>query len=279
MDEDKKRDYNAAFDDPDATPGVFIKAASVQPLSVTDEDMAKINKYTLSELTPEDVFVYRVMMADNEPDDRNYEPFDLAALNDLKELYVGRTMIKDHKRSADSQIGRIYATEVITDESRKTWLDEPHAELVGKVYVPATNDNAGLIAEIKAGIKREVSTSVAPKKVVCSICGKDNMTEWCEHWPGKEYDTVRDGKAVKERCKMILSGAQAAYELSFVAVPAQPRAGTTKGACRGFKKPVPAPTGQKPDKGINSLKTASRILKARIASADSFLNINSCNEK
>lgn len=39
-------------------------------------------------------------------------------------------------------------------------------------------------------------------------------------------------------CKLLLSGAKEAYELSFVPVPAQPRAGAHK--CVGFAKPVKA---------------------------------------
>lgn len=41
---------------------------------------------------------------------------------------------------------------------------------------------------------------------------------------GQEYDT-KDGKKI---CYFTLDGAKEAYEVSFVAVPAQPRAGTTK---------------------------------------------------
>ena len=41
---------------------------------------------------------------------------------------------------------------------------------------------------------------------------------------GREYDTA----AGKKICYFTLDGAKEAYELSFVAVPAQPRAGTTK---------------------------------------------------
>ena len=63
------------------------------------------------------------------------------------------------------------------------------------------------------------------------------MKDYCKHWPGMEYEvTDAEGKSVKRRCKMLLHGAKEAYELSFVAVPAQPRAGTHKSI--GFTKPV-----------------------------------------
>ena len=171
-------------------------------------------------------------MGDNEIDDRNYEPFNLNALKDLAKLYVGKTVIKDHFRRADNQVARIYATEVVP-EAKTTGAGEAFAKLVAKSYMVKTASNADLIAEIRGGIKREVSTGFLPKRALCSICGADNMKTYCPHYPGREYDTA-GGKKV---CMMTLDGAKEAYELSLVAVPAQPRAGTTK--AYGGQKPAP----------------------------------------
>ena len=99
-----RTDYN----DPEAIPGVISKVASVSPLEVTDADLKKINKYTLSPVSAEDVFIFKATIADNEQDDRNSMPFNLKALQDLKKLYPGKTMLKDHARRADNQIARIY---------------------------------------------------------------------------------------------------------------------------------------------------------------------------
>lgn len=225
------------FNDPEATPGVIAKVANVSPLEVTDADLKKINKYTLSPVTADDVFIFKATMADNEQDDRNYMPFNLKALQDLKRLYVGKTMLKDHDRKADNQIARIYDTELIQDANKTTELGELHTELIAKIYMIKTDANKDLIAEIKGGIKKEVSTGTVPEKMICSICGVDNMKDYCRHWPGREYEvTDATGKSSKKRCKMLLHGAKEAYELSFVAVPAQPRAGTHKSI--GFTKPV-----------------------------------------
>ena len=242
MNEEMYKDRN----DPEAIPGVVSKTASVQPLTATDEDLKKINKYTLSPVTAEDVFIFKVTMADNEQDDRNYMPFDLKALQALKKLYPGKTMLKDHSRRADNQIARVYDTELVQDANTQTELGELHTELSGKVYMIKTESNKDLIAEILGGIKKEVSTSCRPEKMVCNICGVDNMKEYCRHWPGVEY-ALEDGtgKTTKKRCKMLLSGAKEAYELSFVAVPAQPRAGTHKSV--GFTKPVAETAGQDPE--------------------------------
>lgn len=203
--------------------GMLLKSASVEVQDVTSEDLKKINKFTLSPLKAEDVFTFKVKMGDNETDDRNFEPFNLQALKDLKDLYIGKTVIKDHWRKADNQVARIYDTELVT-EAKLTKAGEPFTTLIAKIYMVKTDSNKDLITEIKAGIKKEVSTGCRPKKLICNICGTDNTKTYCPHWPGKEYDKA-DGKTT---CMMTIDGAKEAYELSLVAVPAQPRAGTMK---------------------------------------------------
>lgn len=261
------------YNDPDATPGVICKVASVSPLEVTDADLKKINKYTLSPVTAEDVFIFKATIADNEQDDRNHMPFNLKALQDLKKLYPGKTMLKDHMRSADNQIARIFDTELVQDANKQTELGELHTELVAKIYMIKTDSNKDLIAEIIGGIKKEVSTSTVPEKMICNICGVDNMKDYCRHWPGREYDVAdATGKSSKRRCKMLLHGAKEAYELSFVAVPAQPRASTHKSV--GFTKPIAETPEEIPEnKEIhNTEKTDDRIFAQRVKSAESFFN-------
>ena len=268
-----RTDYN----DPEAIPGVISKVASVSPLEVTDVDLKKINKYTLNPVSAEDVFIFKATIADNEQDDRNSMPFNLKALQDLKKLYPGKTMLKDHARVADNQIARIYDTELVQDASKQTELGELHTELIAKIYMIKTDSNKDLIAEIMGGIKKEVSTSTIPEKMICNICGVDNMKDYCRHWPGREYDVAdTTGKSAKRRCKMLLHGAKEAYELSFVAVPAQPRAGTHKSI--GFTKPVaetPEITPETETKNTEHEKMDARLLSLRLKNAESFFNSES----
>lgn len=216
--------------------GVIYKAAGITAQEASESELEKINKFTLDPLTAEDVFTFKTMIGDNELDDRNKAPFTAEALRDLKELYVGTTVIKDHSRSAENQIARVYDTELITSD-KNNGRGEKHTELIGKCYMVKTADNEALIKEIKAGIKKEVSSSCVPKRAICSICGTDNMKKYCRHFPGEMYDV----KGKEQECLMLLDGAKAAYELSFVAVPAQPRAGTVKafGEKPFFKEDIP----------------------------------------
>jgi hypothetical protein len=213
-------------------------------------------------------------------------PFNLKALQDLNKLYPGKTMLMDHYKRASNQIGRIFATELVQNANKTTELGELHTELIAKIYMIKTDSNKDLIAEIVGGIKKEVSTSTVPEKMICNICGVDNMKDYCRHYPGYEYDVAdANGKSSKRRCKMLLHGAKEAYELSFVAVPAQPRASTHKST--GFAKPVEAP--ETPEKSIESTengtddtenniiseKTDARLFAQRVKNAESFFNSES----
>jgi hypothetical protein len=179
-------------------------------------------------------------------------------------------MLKDHSRRADNQIARVYDTELVQNANKQTELGELHTELVAKIYMIKTDSNKDLIAEIKGGIKKEVSTSTVPNKMICNICKGDGRR--CRHWPGLEY-TVEDGSpnGTKKRCKMLLDGAKEAYELSFVAVPAQPRAGTHKSI--GFAKEAVEIEEETPNVENNDTeKMDSRIFAQRVKNAESFFN-------
>ena len=206
----------------------LIKTAGIESTEISQADLNKINQYTLEDLTADDVFAFKVIAADNEQDDRNGEPFNLKSLKNMKKLYPGKTVLKNHnRRDVDVQIGRVYAAELVTDPERKTELGEDHTDLILKIYIVKTAGNADLIQEIKAGIKKEVSTSTVPEKLFCNICQTENMKSFCRHYPGIKY-RLEDGSGQDKICKMIIDGVKEAYELSFVTVPSQPRAGTTK---------------------------------------------------
>lgn len=258
---------------------MICKAAEVQTKDVNEDDLKKINKFTLSPLTAEEVFTFKVVMGDNETDDRNFEPFNLNALKDLKKLYVGKTMIKDHRRSADGQVARIYDTELIT-ENKQTKAGEPFTKLIAYCYMPKTASNADLITEIKAGIKKEVSTGCQPKHAICSICGKDNTKDYCAHWWGREYPKADGTTAV---CYFTLDGAKEAYELSFVAVPAQKRAGTCKtytGQPAEEKDFREQPTPETdPENQSNKDSEDDACTDARIKALESFIFVETQKEE
>lgn len=200
---------------------------SVSPCTVTDEDLALINKLTVKELSKDEVYTFKVILCDNEID-RDCERFDIAALEKLAELFVGVTGIFDHNPGSGNQTARIYSAECETVPGKKTSTGDIYTCVKAKAYMPRTQKNADLIMEIDAGIKKEVSVSCQAGSFVCAVCGEDMRHGTCVHVKGREYA----GKL----CYCILSDITDAYEWSFVAIPAQVNAGVVKGYSNSFSE-------------------------------------------
>ena len=208
--------------DPHAYPGMITKAAQLENQEINEAELRAINKHTLSPLTADDVFTFKAVLCDNEVD-RQSERFTVKALEDMKKLFIGKTVIKDHSWSANDQVARIYATELVMSEKTNK-AGEPCAQLVAYCYMVKTASNADLIAEIKGGIKKEGSVGFRASSVICSICGTDNAKSYCRHFPGKSYE--KEGGP--QQCIFTLASVSDAYEFSLVAVPAQKAAGVRK---------------------------------------------------
>ncbi|SHM74973.1 hypothetical protein SAMN04487860_11282 [Ruminococcus flavefaciens] len=179
----------------------------------------KINKFTRRTLSENEVYVFSVILCDNDID-RDCERFSEKALDTLREKFIGKTGIFDHDTSTANQNARIFDTELITDDSRLTQYGKPYVYLKAMAYMVRTDENKNLIAEIDGGIKKEVSISCSAARRICSVCGNDKNINTCNHVKGKIYG----GKL----CHNVLDDITDAYEWSFVAVPAQVNAGVTK---------------------------------------------------
>lgn len=182
------------------------------------EELEAINRFAKTPLAAEQVYTFTLRLCDNEVD-RDFERFDSQALEGLGGLFLGKSGIFDHQWSAQGQTARIYRTEVVREPSMTTAAGDEYRWLKGWAYLLRTEKNAELIAEIEGGIKKEVSVGCSVKHSVCSICGGSGG---CQHVKGQVYD----GKL----CFTELREPADAYEWSFVAVPAQRRAGVVKSA-------------------------------------------------
>lgn len=191
--------------------------------AVSNHELELINQYTRRPFTADEIYTFSVMLCDNEID-RDFERFDTEALKTLSQLFLGKTGIFDHNMKTGNQAARIYDTMVETDSSKKTSYGEPYTRVVAKAYLPRCEKNNDLIMEIESGMKKEVSVGCAVAQRICSICGADHTFVRCNHKKGKTY-TVKGTKTV---CSTILCHPTDAYEWSFVAVPAQRKAGVIK---------------------------------------------------
>ncbi|WP_353096319.1 XkdF-like putative serine protease domain-containing protein [Tissierella praeacuta] len=196
---------------------------------VTDEDMALINKHTRRELTADEVYIYPIVLCDNEVD-RDYEYFTKKDLEILADLFIGKTFIQDHSWTSGNQHSRIFKTEVVkvpgkTVEGETKLKGKPYYQLKAWAYT-VKNGHEDLIENIEAGILKEVSVGFSIKDLECDICGNSFYDgSNCSHWPGRSYKV--NGKDMI--CHLHMKDPKEAYEVSFVAVPAQPAAGVVKG--------------------------------------------------
>lgn len=198
-------------------------------IELNSKTLEKINKLTRRELSADEVFCFEVILCDNDVD-RDYEKFSVKSLEKLSELFLGKTGIFNHDPKGENQTARIYDTEVLSDPERKTSDGEIYTYLKAYAYMVRTDKNSDLIREIDAGIKKEVSVGCAVAKRICSVCGADRTLSPCAHKKGRTYSS--------KSCHHILAEPTDAYEWSFVAVPAQRRAGVTKVYSDAFKKSV-----------------------------------------
>ena len=175
----------------------------------TAVQLEAINAQAKAQLTAEQVYVFSLRLCDDQVD-RDGERFDTGALAGLAKLFVGKTGIVDHCWSAENQIARIFETQVVKEDGIsfiKAWA-----------YIRRGGSNDEMIADIEAGIKKEVSVGCAMGRCVCSVCGSEYGS--CGHLKGETYDG--------QVCCAVLQEPLDAYEFSFVAVPAQRDAGVLK---------------------------------------------------
>lgn len=215
----------------------ICKAAVVQKAAELNEaELALISAQALRPLAADEVFAFKLAACDNQVD-RDFERFTDEALEAMAKLYVGRPVLRDHLWSNGAQTARVYAAGVEEFEKCK--------RLVLRCYMPRTDGTAETISAIESGVIRECSVGLSVGKSICSICGAIQQEAMCRHAGGREYD----GKL----CHFDLDDIRDVYEVSLVAVPAQPEAGVVKSKRYGGQEP--------PQDGGRALRTA----KARLA--------------
>lgn len=193
------------------------KGTAVSGTGVANQgQLEAINAQAKATLTAEQVYVFSLRLCDDQID-RDMERFDTQALPALAKLFLGKTGIVDHRWSADGQVARIFETQVVQENGIsyiKAWA-----------YIRRGGQGEEVIADIEAGIKKEVSVGCAMGRAVCSVCGGDYGS--CGHQKGERYEG--------QLCHVILKEPMDAYESSFVAVPAQRQAGVMKAVGGGSR--------------------------------------------
>ena len=184
---------------------------------INQDELKLINNYTRSPFGEDDVYVFSVVLCDNEID-RDFERFSDDTLDAFEKMFVGVTGITDHNPKSDNQSARIFSCRTEYPEHQKCSDGKPYKRLCARAYMPKSAKNSDLILSLESGIKKEVSIGCAVGKRICSICGDDISV--CSHIKGKSYGN--------QLCFAELRDPADVYEWSFVAVPAQRKAGVIK---------------------------------------------------
>ncbi|MEE1281766.1 MAG: hypothetical protein UHK60_05880 [Acutalibacteraceae bacterium] len=183
--------------------------------AITDEELALINTYTRRQYNSDELYVFNVVLCDNEID-RDYEAFSVNALNQLSLLFIGKTGIANHNPIAENQTARIFACNVEAVQGKKTSYGSDYYRLLARAYIPINEFTQKDIQLIESGIKKEVSVGCSVDEILCSECGANIRINHCEHYKGENG------------CYHILNSITDAYEWSFVVVPSQREAGVIK---------------------------------------------------
>lgn len=162
----------------------------------SDDQMNKINQYTLSPKEPEQVLVFPTMSC-NDMYDRDDDGFRRGCIDAFHALeapysFVGKSFMADHDYTVDKARGRIFDEEVVSDGGitfLKHW-----------VYMPNTPQYQGLAEQMDFGMHWAVSVGAVLGSTACSICDSPMVGHWFTycvengHEKGLYYDPKSDEK-------------------------------------------------------------------------------------
>ena len=109
----------------------------------TPEDINKINNLIRNKVNPEDVYIFSVTLCNNDVD-KDYEKFSREMLDDLADMFIGKT-------TGDSK-AKIFDTWVEKINEKETVDGKRFYQLKAKAYILKTEDNMPLITVSMSGI-------------------------------------------------------------------------------------------------------------------------------
>lgn len=254
-------------------PGVDTEAGLDAPMRPTDEQLKRINQYTRSPKTADEVVCFTTLSM-NDIEDRDEDKFTTECVKDFAALkdpfsFTGKSYMLDHQYSVGNAVGRIFGTDT-KKVSGATFL-------TNEVYMPNTEQFAPLIEKIDYGINWAVSVGVVLGKDECSLswCKApfSSWGWWCQNGHDKGAYYVEDADEDSwgyplpcdsrttgaEKCIRLFMQPRDAYELSQVFLGAQFYAQLEKEP--DFKSVMKAATAGVPTIGVNSEIAAKLPMK------------------
>lgn len=146
------------------------------------------------------LYYFNCVLVTDEVDDDN-EMFTTQALREMCLMYIGKTGIID-----------VYGT-TFYPRIFDTKIKQKHGitKLKASAYVYLNNETDVDKLRDFLSTHKECSISCCCTRKACSICGRNQYRESCQHVKGKTYD--------RKNCVYKLSGVTDVYEWSFVQEP------------------------------------------------------------
>jgi hypothetical protein len=186
---------------------------------VTGDVMAKINLYALKELSLDDVYVRKILMAHNLVD-RDRERFSETILDDFAATLPGKSFLYAHDRGSFFPLGLFFDAKAqeMTPEQFATLTGETprmgEAQTMAKVvwawfYIMKTPDHESIITNIEGGTYRHVSigfraADLAPVKgpydqtLYWEYAGPGEATEGSLVWLGAQNGATTQKAAMEK---------------------------------------------------------------------------------
>lgn len=153
--------------------------------TLTDSDLARINRYALQPLSAAEVHTRCMRLCSDQLSAADWGRFSRTALERIAALLPGEAVLCGHDKTT-LPIGRFYRAETI-ERMRNgvpvTWVR------AWFYWLRHTDGATDLARRIDGGIYREVSVSWRFRAAECSICHGNIRT--CGHTPGRLYDNRR----------------------------------------------------------------------------------------
>jgi len=216
-------------------------AVDTSPMPPTAEQLAKINQFTRSEKTAQDVVAFSTLACNDlyDRDDERFMPDTVSGFADLAGALspVGKAYMVSHDYTK-LPIGRIFdvgTKDISVQNPSGHTMTKTSRFLTAEVYIPNTDANKAFIENLDFGINWAVSVGVMLESAKCSLpwCGAPMYSSrffgsWCAegHDKGQYYTADAEvnswGEAIPcpsttegaQKCRTDLVGAKDFYELS-----------------------------------------------------------------
>lgn len=172
----------------------------------TTEQLGRINRFSMRELTEDDVVVFSDLMIDDQVTSYSSKVHPSLLRKFIQDANGGVGLLMSHN-TGKLPVGRSFGAEMKVDydndgREMKTVYGEFYIDLGRQTESGMSTDD--IAKGIESGTIFDTSIGFSADRWECTICGND-IRDWrkCDHFPGTKYVVNRDGEDVAETCYVV----------------------------------------------------------------------------